>query len=124
MGLSLPFGISNNLLLWFIISVEMSINTEAGNAANDICDYTACNGLTYKTELNGTTIIIGQCLSTLTEEKESAFCFVNEDSICPKTSLDSFPGVFTSSEPCKDPRAPKPRFWAALWKGIKWLFAQ
>ena len=35
-------------------------------------------------------------------------CFVNEDSICPKNPT-RFPGIFSSTLPCEDPRAPKPR---------------
>ena len=40
-------------------------------------------------------------------------CFVNKESICPKNST-KFPGVYSSTEPCKDPRAPKPRIHGAL----------
>ena len=35
---------------------------------------------------------------------------MNEDSSCPKLAYDGKPGSFISTQPCTDPRAPKPRF--------------
>ena len=32
-------------------------------------------------------------------------CFVNKESICPK-NITRFPGVYSSTQPCKDPRTP------------------
>ena len=60
-------------------------------------------------ENEGEAYTIGQCQFPI--NKDEYMCFVNEDSICPKTPTD-FPGLYSSTEPCEDPRAPKPRgFW-------------
>ena len=37
------------------------------------------------------------------------FCFVNEDTVCPKVEFKSRPGTFLSTKPCKDPVALKRR---------------
>merc|ERR1712223_1026204 len=92
----------------------------AGEAATDVCDFTACNGLTIAAEVGNKSFTIGECQSAISEEATDYECFVNEDSICPKTPTES-PGVFTSTEPCEDPRAPRPRFawisnpWYPIW---------
>ena len=85
---------------------DFIIYEKAGNAAADICDFTACNGLVLQKELNGTSYFIGQCQTPITQQERG--CFVNKESICPKNST-KFPGVFSSTEPCKDPRAPATR---------------
>ena len=74
-----------------------------------ICDFTACNGLLMKfAESTGLDDTLGECQSyNLNGE---TFCFVNEDSSCPKLAYDGKPGSFISTQPCTDPRAPKPRF--------------
>jgi len=73
-----------------------------------ICDFTACNGLLMNfAESTGLKDTLGQCQSyNLNGE---AYCFVNEDSSCPKLAYDGKPGSFISTQPCTDPRAPKPR---------------
>ena len=78
---------------------------EAGDAANDVCDFTACNGRTLQGEVNSTTYTIGECQSPINGKQYQ--CYVNKDSICPKT--ESAGGLFASGKPCEDPRAPTPR---------------
>lgn len=84
------------------------LNEALPDQQTTICDLTACNGLLMKfaesTGLNGT---LGQCSVSLDGE---SFCFVNEDSSCPKQAFDGKPGSFVSSKPCTDPKAPSKRF--------------
>ena len=71
--------------------------------SNDVCDFTACNGLLYEVEIDGKVEVFGQCQANLDNEP---FCFVNEASICKKEKSKTKPGKFISLEPCQDPRAP------------------
>jgi len=71
--------------------------------ANDVCDFTACNGLLYEVEIDGQLEVFGQCQANLDNEP---FCFVNEASICKKEKSKTKPGKFISVQPCQDPRAP------------------
>ena len=71
--------------------------------ANDVCDFTACNGLLYEVEIDGQAEVFGQCKANL---KDKPFCFVNEASVCKKERSKSKPGKFISLEPCQDPQAP------------------
>ena len=59
--------------------------------ANDVCDFTACNGLLYEVEIDGEVEIFGQCQANL---KNDPFCFVNEASICKKERSKTKPGKF------------------------------
>ena len=82
---------------------------EAGDATADICDFSSCNGLTLETkEINGKVYTFGECQFPINPEEY--VCFVNEDSICPKAPTD-FPGIFSSTKPCEDPRSPEPLFF-------------
>merc|ERR1712168_144215 len=95
-----------------IVVVEEAI-TEKNTGTS--CDFKSCNGMVIKFK-NETGIEFeqGECGSVLKkkeeDEKEEAFCFVNEDSSCEKVSYPLKPGTFASVQPCKDSRAPKPRF--------------
>ena len=103
------------VLILFLILGDFNIIEKAGNAAADVCDFTACNGLILEKEFNETSYAIGQCQTPITQQEVG--CFVNKESICPKNST-KFPGVFASTEPCKDPKAPKLRILGELLLGI------
>ena len=81
------------------------LNEALPDKQTTICDFTACNGLLMKfAESTGLKDTLGQC-SVYDLDGES-FCFVNEDSSCPKLAYDGKPGSFISTKPCTDPRAP------------------
>ena len=88
----------------------MTIVQEAGEAAGDVCDFSSCNGLLLEFGKSNATEIIGDCQAKL--NKDESLCFVNEDSVCPKVETE-FPGIYASTKPCEDPRAPKPRSWGS-----------
>ena len=105
-------------MIFLQFTEEFNVIQVAGDAAVDVCDYTACNGLTLQINFEGKT---GHTLQTELEEKAFTIgqcqyaankiqydCFVNENSICPKEPT-SFPGIFYSTKPCEDPKAPRPR---------------
>jgi len=88
------------------VVVVNEANTEL--KAGTVCDFTSCNGLIAKfLEKIGIKGEFGQCAHV--DENGDAYCFVNEDSPCEKLSHPLIPGTSASIEPCKDPRAPKPR---------------
>merc|ERR1712050_732571 len=88
------------------VVVVIEANTEL--KAGTVCDFTSCNGLIAKfLEKIGIKGEFGQCGHV--DENGDAYCFVNEDSPCEKLSHPLIPGTSASIEPCKDPRAPKPR---------------
>jgi len=88
------------------ITDYFTVVQEAGEATNDVCDFSACNGRVLQGEINGTSYTIGECQSPIYGKQYE--CYVNEDSVCPKTQSE-YPGQFTSAKPCEDPRAPTPR---------------
>ena len=110
--------IKKDLFSWILESFE--VIEPAGDATADVCDFTACNGLIIAAKVDGKDYTIGQCQSSISEEASDYECFVNEESICPKTPSKS-PEVFTSTKPCEDPRAPIPRNswvsnpWYPIW---------
>jgi len=87
---------------------NMRIVQEAGEAASDVCDFSSCNGFLLEYGKTNATRIIGDCQTKLNQEE--SICFVNKDSICPKVET-KFPGIYASTKPCEDPKAPKPRSW-------------
>ena len=63
---------------------EFKLGSEAGEAASDACDWTACNGLTLKINVFGKEETYGQCQFPAGngESEDDFFCFVNADSNC------------------------------------------
>ena len=95
---------------------NLTIIEEAGDAVADVCDFSSCNGFLLETEkFQGKTYTAGQCQFSINEDE--SFCFVNEDSMCDKFPTE-FDGIFTSSVPCEDERAPKPRFFPQIFNQI------
>jgi len=98
-----------------VLDDEFVVVEEASPNANiESCDFNACNGLLIDVvdpeSENGTTIRLGECLSTVFDEE---FCFVNEDSPCPKKK-GKLEGSYLAFEPCKDPARPNNRFFGVL----------
>jgi len=94
---------------------EFKLGSEAGEAASDACDWTACNGLTLKINVFGKEETYGQCQfpAGKGESEDDFFCFVNADSNCAdKILYDEEENRFVSSTACTDPRAPLPRFFS------------
>ena len=87
---------------------ELKVVVEANpSPEKNICDYSACNGLELETQINGKSVIFGQCQHPLDylsgDCKEiDKFCFVDEDSVCPKVPSKLKPGSFISTKPCED----------------------
>ena len=72
--------------------------TESGE-----CNLSACNGLIFSTMAKDIKIQFGECKSEVPLfGAEGAFCFVNQNSVCPKISSKSNPGIYVSTEPCKE----------------------
>ena len=64
---------------------ELESGSEAGEAASDVCDWTACNGFTLKANVFGKEETYGQCQFPANNdgsEWDDFFCFVNADSNC------------------------------------------
>merc|ERR1711971_1302460 len=92
---------------------EYELGSKAGEAASDVCDWTACNGFTLKADVFGKKDTYGQCQFPAGKEgaEDDYFCFVNADSNCPdKTLYDEEEQLFVTTTACKDPRAPLPRY--------------
>jgi len=92
---------------------EYELGSKAGEAASDVCDWTACNGFTLKADVFGKKETYGQCQVPAANEgaEDDYFCFVNADSNCPdKTLYDEEEQLFVTTTACKDPRAPLPRY--------------
>lgn len=99
---------------------EFKLGSEAGEAASDACDWTACNGLTLKINVFGKEETYGQCQfpAGKGESEDDFFCFVNADSNCAdKTLYDEEENLFVSSTACTDPRAPLPRAFSISFGG-------
>ena len=61
------------------------IGTDANNdTQNETCDYTACNGFTYKLDVFDKVETYGQCQYPAGKDNatDDYFCFVNKDSAC------------------------------------------
>ena len=76
-------------LLMFLFSFsckdELLVGTEKNiDTQNETCDYTACNGFTFKLDVFDKFETYGQCQFPAGENKakDDYFCFVNEDSAC------------------------------------------
>ena len=67
----------------------------------NVCDFTACNGLKFKRKIFGRNFTFGECQTSL-EKKDDRFCFVNEKSICEKIPSNIEPGTYVSTLPCED----------------------
>ena len=63
---------------------EFTLGSEAGEAASDACDWTACNGLTLKIKVFEKEETYGQCQFVAGKDgsEDDFFCFVNADSSC------------------------------------------
>ena len=71
--------------LFFFISDELLIATDANNnTQTETCDYTACNGFTYKLDVFDSVETYGQCQYPAGKDgaKDDFFCFVNANSAC------------------------------------------
>jgi len=93
---------------------EFEVGSEAGEAASDACDWTACNGFTLKISVFEKEETYGQCQYPAGNDgsEDDFFCFVNADSNCADKALyDEENNRFVSTTACKDPRAPLPRFF-------------
>ena len=81
---------------------------EAENeVSSDVCDCSACNGMILKPNISNARASLGQCDESfpLDDLTKTYFCFVNEDSPCPKRRADFLhPGSFISTLPCEDER--------------------
>ena len=63
----------------------MRIDTEAkSDIQSETCDYTACNGFTFKVDIYDTVHTYGQCQYPAGKDgaKDDFFCFVNANSAC------------------------------------------
>ena len=64
---------------------ELLIGTDANNdTQTETCDYTACNGFTYKLDIFDSVETYGQCQYPAGKDgaKDDFFCFVNANSAC------------------------------------------
>ena len=63
---------------------EFELGSEAGEAASDACDWTACNGFTLKINVFDKEETYGQCQRPAGKDgsEDDFFCFVNADSNC------------------------------------------
>ena len=63
---------------------EFEVGSEAGEAASDACDWTACNGFTLKISVFEKEETYGQCQYPAgnDDSEDDFFCFVNADSNC------------------------------------------
>ena len=63
---------------------EFELGSQAGEAASDACDWTACNGFTLKTTVFDKEETYGQCQYPAGNDglEDDFFCFVNADSNC------------------------------------------
>ena len=59
------------------------------NTQSETCDYTACNGFTFKLDIFDKVETYGQCQFPAGENgsTDDYFCFVNEDSACKDTVI-------------------------------------
>ena len=73
----------------------------------NVCDFTACNGLVFKRKIFGRTFTFGECQTSL-EKKDDRFCFVNENSVCEKIPSNIESGTYVSTLPCEDKQAIPP----------------
>jgi len=99
---------------------EFVLGSDAGEAASDACDWTACNGFTLKINVFEKEETYGQCQHPAGNDgsEDDFFCFVNADSNCAdKTIYDEENNLFVSSTACKDPRAPLPRAFSISFGG-------
>jgi hypothetical protein len=63
---------------------EFELGSQAGEAASDACDWTACNGFTLKISVFDKEETYGQCQFPAGNDRseDDFFCFVNADSNC------------------------------------------
>ena len=69
----------------FLFQDELLIGTDANNETQThTCDYTACNGFTFKLDVFDKVETYGQCQFPAGENgsEDDYFCFVNKDSAC------------------------------------------
>ena len=69
----------------FLFQDELMIGTDADkDTQTDTCDYTACNGFTFKLDIFDKVETYGQCQFPAGENgsEDDYFCFVNKDSAC------------------------------------------
>jgi len=90
---------------------ELLIGSDAEkDTQTETCDFTACNGFTFKLDVFGQTETYGQCQYPAGENEshDDYFCFVNADSACEDKVPygDEEEGLFVTSLACKDPNAP------------------
>merc|ERR1712109_340652 len=96
---------------------ELLLGTDADNdTQTETCDYTACNGFTYKLDVFDKVQTYGQCQFPAGKDgaTDDYFCFVNKDSAC-KDKVPYGPeeeGLYLSTLACKDPNSPLPRSYA------------
>ena len=76
---------------------EFQLGSEAGEAASDICDWTACNGFTLKINIFEKELTYGQCQHPAGNDgsEDDFFCFVNADSNCEDKVFLSFASLYT-----------------------------
>merc|ERR1711976_430887 len=97
---------------------ELLIGSDANiDPQTETCDYTACNGFTFKLEIFDKVETYGQCQFPAGENglEDDYFCFVNANSACnDKVPYgDEALGLFVTTLACKDPKAPLPRTYGS-----------
>jgi len=76
--------------------------TAVNKTISSSCNADSCNGLLYKVifEGDGDDVSIGECRVNIPGGNQ-LFCFVNEDTDCPKEENENFPGQYISTLPCE-----------------------
>merc|ERR1712180_308761 len=103
---------------------ELLIGDDAKeDVQTETCDYTACNGFTFKLDVFDKVETYGQCQFPAGENGaiDDYFCFVNENSAC-KDKIpygDEEEGLFVSTEACKGDNVPAPRIFGFIKGFIK-----
>jgi len=97
---------------------ELLIGSDANiDPQTETCDYTACNGFTFKLEIFDKVETYGQCQFPAGENglEDDYFCFVNANSACnDKVPYgDEALGLFVTTLACKDPKTPLPRTYGS-----------
>merc|ERR1711962_802202 len=94
---------------------ELLIGSDAKkDVQTETCDFTACNGFTYKLDVFDKVETYGECQYPAGKNgrDDDFFCFVNEDSACYKVAWgEEEVNLFIATTPCKDPNAPVSRGW-------------
>jgi len=106
---------------------ELLIGADAEkDTQTETCDYTSCNGFTFKLDVFDKVETYGQCQFPAGENgaTDDYFCFVNEDSACKDKAPygDEEEGLLVTTLACKDKNAPAPRIFGFLKGFIKGFF--